>query len=244
MKKFLVKLGLILLVLLVGLFLARNFIARQSVQIGVKTMTGFPLEIDRVNLGVLGGTLSVENLKLMNPPEFKGSLFVDLPLFQVDYETLSLFSGTPHIRKVVVNVKEVVLVKNEHGVSNATVFQNKVSPPTEAKPTTEPAPPASKQAYRVDLVRVHIGTVVIKDYSKGPTPSVKTMKLNQEVVVKDLTENTSITALVMRTMLGPIGSVAGDLVTDVGSTAKQAGETLQKTGKGLFDTLKKAVPQK
>ena len=242
MKKLLFKIAIALVVILVALFFCRNIIARKSVEVGVKTMTGFPLEIGSVDLGIFGGTLEVENLKLMNPPEFQEPMFVDMPSFKVDYVSLSMISGTPHIKELDVNVKEVTIVKNEKGESNATVLQNKVSPPETAGETTTPTTEKKKQAYRVDLVKVHIGTVVIKDYSKGTTPKVRTITLDKDVVVKDLTESSSITAIVMRTMLGPVGDVAGDLVKGVGETAKQASEALQETGKGLFDTIKKAVP--
>ncbi len=246
MKKLLTKILVALVVIVVVLLVCRNFIARKAVEVGVKTVTGFPLTIGSVDLGLFSGALEVDNLKLMNPPEFKEPMFVDMPLFKVDYVTRSMLSGTPHIKVLDVNVKEVTIVKNAQGESNATVLQNKVSPPAPAgeKPAAASTAEKKKQAYRVDLVKVHIGTVVTKDYSKGATPSVRTMNLNQDVVVRDLSESTSITAIVMRTMLGPVGNVAGGLVQDVGGVAKQAGETLQKTGKGLFDSLKKAIPQK
>ena len=45
MKKILVRILAVLVVLVVAAFLFRNFIARKAVEVGVKQVTGFPLEI-------------------------------------------------------------------------------------------------------------------------------------------------------------------------------------------------------
>jgi uncharacterized protein involved in outer membrane biogenesis len=234
---------IIVVVLGVVAFFARNTIARKSVEIGTKQMTGFPLEVGAVDLGVFNGTLEVRDLKLMNPPEFQGGTFVDLPLFRVDYDTMSMLSGAPHIKELVVNVNEVVIIKDEKGRSNATVLQEKVS--GKSGDAEEPAQEEKKQAYRVDLVKIHVGTVVIKDYSSGKLKERK-VTLNVDATYKDITESTNITALVMNTVFGQIGAVVGDVVKGlgdvvggVGDAAKGATDTLQKTGKGVLDIFKK-----
>lgn len=243
MKRLLPKLLIGLLVLVVALYLCRNLIARKSVELGVEKVTGFPLEIGSVKVGLFSGTLEVQKLILMNPPEFQEKMFVDLPLFKVDYHTMSMLGGSPHIKELAVNVEQVVLVKNEKGETNAQVLQAKVTPAASGSDQTKGAEQASKTHYRVDLVRVHIGTVKVLDYSKGK-PSEKKFTLNKDVVFKDVTESTSITALVMNTVFGQVGEVAGEIMKGWGSATKGATDTMQKTGKGVFDKLKQAAPQK
>ena len=242
MKKIL---GWVLVVIVVGmavLFFARNVIVRKAAEVGVKEVTGFPLEIGAVDIGVFSGQLGVSNLKLTNPPDFGDPRFVDMPLFKVDYATFSMLSGAPHIKELVVNVNEVVVVKNQKGQTNANVIQEKLSPPATGQTGGAKQPAATKKkAYRVDLIRVHIGTVIIKDFSKS-TPTERKMVLNRDVTFKDVNESTSISALVMSTILGPLGDVAGDLVKGVGGALTGAEKTLEKSGKGLFDTIKKTVP--
>lgn len=236
MKKLLRRILLVLVVLVAGLYFARNFIARKAVEIGTTKVTGFPLTIGRVKIGLFTGTLEVSGLKLLNPPEFKESRFVDLPLLKVDYDMLSMLRGAPHLREVVINVQEVVLVKNEQGASNATRLQVNLAPAGgEAKP-------AKTTPYRVDLLKLHIGTVIIKDYSKTQ-PTEKKLTLNQDIVFQNITESVSISSLVMRTVFGQVGDVAGELTKGV-NTIKGATGEFQQTGQGLFDDLKKAVPTK
>src|SRR2546425_12612576 len=106
MKKLLLWFGGVVALLIVAAALARNVIARKSVEVGAKRMTGFPLEIGAVDVGLLNGQLDVRDLKLMNPPEFQEKLFVDLPHFHIDYRLGSMLSGAPHINDMQININQ------------------------------------------------------------------------------------------------------------------------------------------
>jgi len=244
LKKLLIRVVLVVVALLVILFLARNFIARKAVEVGVTKVTGFPLEIGSVNVDLFGGKLEVKNLKLTNPPEFHGGVFVDMPNLKVNYRTLSMLSSTPHINEIVVNVEQLLLVKDEKGESNANALQAKVSPPAKATPEGTEKPTEEKKAkYQVDVVRAHVGTIIKRKYVNGLPSDVK-ITLDRDIEIKNVTESSSITALVMKAILGPVGEVAGDLVKGVGGAVKGAGDAVQKAGKGLFDMFNKSAPKK
>jgi hypothetical protein len=244
MKKFLGWLAVIVLVLLAALVLARNFIARISVEIGATRATGFPLEIGSVNVGLFNGQLDVRALKLMNPPDFQEKIFVDMPQLYVDYHLGSMLSGAPHINDMLINIKQLVVVKNGKGESNAMKLKGVVS-----------SGHSSSTKYRVDKLRIHIGTVTIKDYSRGK-PTERNITLNVDATYKDITDSTDITRLVLMTVMSQvhlpdIGIKMDDLKKGLGNVqdaagkaAKGASETLEKAGKGLLDTLKQAAPQK
>ena len=242
MKKFLLWLGIGLLVLVVALVLGRNVIARVSVEVGAKKITGFPLEIGSVDLGLFSSKIDVRNLKLMNPPEFQEKMFVDMPQLYVDYRLGSMFSGAPHINDMLINIKQLVVVKNNKGDSNAMKLKGVVS-----------SGGSSSTKYRVDKLRIHVGTVTIKDYSRAK-PTERNVTLNVDATYKDITDSTDITRLVLLTVMSQvhlpdIGIKMDDLKKNLGSVTDSAGKTLQgasqeveKTTKGLFDSIKKAVP--
>jgi len=244
MKKLLFRILLVLLMLMILSVLCRNFIARKAVEIGVTEVTGFPLKIGAVQVGLFSGQLAIHDLKLLNPPEFADSRFVDLPFFDLQYELGSLLRLAPHIKKIEVRINEVVIVKNEQGKTNANTIQDKVAPPSgnSSEPASKSAAPAKRLAYQVDLLRVHIGTVVIKDYSKGQPPTERKLTLNRDVTFENISESTSVSALVTKVVLGQLGDVAGGLIKSGGAVINDAGQILQKSGKGLFDNLKKVVP--
>ena len=240
MKKILLKILLVLVAVAVIGVLSRNFIARNAVEIGVKKVTGFPLAIGAVQIGLFSSQLDVHDLKLLNPPEFEDQRFVDLPLFQLQYDLGAILHGKLHIKELVVNVKEVVLVTNAKRQTNSDTIQDKLAPASSS--TTTETTPAKKTPYQVDLMHVHIGTIVIKDFSKGQ-PTERKMTLNRDVTFEHISESASVSALVMKAVFGQVADVAGGLIKGGSAVLKDTGQTLQKTGKGLFDNLKKVVPQ-
>ncbi|HUJ10204.1 MAG TPA: hypothetical protein VL171_09270 [Verrucomicrobiae bacterium] len=258
MKKLLWKILAGLVVLLVILFLARNVIARIAVEMGAKRMTGFPLEIGSVDLGLFSSEVHVQNLKLLNPPDFKEKMFVDLPEFRMDYRLGSMLAGAPHITDMLINLKQIVIVKNAKGETNVQRLKGVTSSSSANK--SEPAKPAGgtpakKTSYRVDQLRVHIGTVTYKDYSKAK-PTERTIPLNVNATYQNITDSTDISRLVLMTMLNQvhlpdIGVNVNELeknlsgVTGSASKAMEgAAKSIEKTGQGFFKDLEKSLPKK
>src|SRR2546422_2810042 len=175
--------------LLVVVVLARNFIARKSVELGTERITGFPLTIGTVNVGLFNGQLDVTDLKLMNPREFEDRQFVDLRKLHVNYRLGSMLAGAPHINDMLVDIDHLVVVKNTKGESNAQKL----------KGVTSSDKPSSTK-YRVDQLRIHVGTGEVKDYSHGK-PIEKTLPLDITATYKDITDSTDITRLVLMTVM-------------------------------------------
>src|ERR1700722_1609693 len=127
MKKLLWMVPAGLAVLLVVLFLSLNFIARISVEYGAKKITGFPLKIGSVDVRLFSSKLDVRDLTLMNPPEYQEKMFVDMPELYIDYRLRSMLSGAPHINDMLINIKQLVIVKTAKGDSNAMKLKGVVS---------------------------------------------------------------------------------------------------------------------
>ena len=238
MKKLLWMVPAGLILLLVVLFLSRNVIARVSVEIGAKKITGFPLKIGSVDVGLFSSKVDVRNLTLMNPPEFQEKMFVDMPQLYIDYRLGSMLSGAPHINDMLINIKQLVVVKTDKGDSNAmklkgVVFSGK-----------------SSSKYTIDKLRIHIGTVTLKDYSH-PKPTEHNTPLDIDVTYANITDSTDITRLILLTVMSQvklpdIGIKPDDLKKGLSSVTNQAGQVLKgvtEQTKGLFDNLKKALPQ-
>jgi hypothetical protein len=238
MKKLLWMVPAGLILLLVVLLLSRNVIARVSVEIGAKKITGFPLKIGSVDVGLFSSKVDVRNLTLMNPPEFQEKMFVDMPQLYIDYRLGSLLHGAPHFNDMLINIKQLVVVKTDKGDSNAmklkgVVFSGK-----------------SSSKYTIDKLRLHIGTVTLKDYSH-PKPTEHNTPLDIDVTYRNITDSTDITRLVLLTVMSQvklpdIGIKPDDLKKGLGSVTNEVGQVLKgvtEQTKGLFDNLKKALPQ-
>lgn len=222
----------------------RNWLARQVVQTAVTHATGFPLHIDSVQFDPFRSQVHARGIRLQNPPDFPEPLFVDMPQLYVDYTLPSLLSGGNHVRELHIHIDHLNLVKTTNGQSNVQQLRGVSSSESPAR-----------TRYRLDTLRIQVGKVTIKDYSRA-RPTERTITLNLDRTYRNITDQTSVTRLVLMSMLGPIplpefGVNTADLkrglesVTDAaGQALGTAADALGEAGRGVVDTLKKVVPGK
>jgi len=255
MKKFLT----ILIVLAVVIFvvaLAKDFIIKVSVEKGVDIVTGLKLNIGSLKVGVLKPVVDIKNLKLLNPSNFPDRTMVDMPEIYVNYDLRSIMGGTIHLPEVRMALKEFVVVKNANGELNLDALKN-IQAQKSGKSPTGKAP-----QIKIDLLKLSIGKVIYKDYSRGAPPDVKEFDINLNesytnvdnpyslaslIVVKALM-NTSIAALTHFDLKGLQGTVGGVLssaqkmtstaVATAQETAKQAVKTATETATKAEETVK------
>jgi len=230
MRRALAGLGGAVLVVLAAGYLARGFIGRKAVEMAVARQTGFELKVAALYLGLFGGQIEIRGLELMNPPEFQERTFVDLPFIHVEYDTLSLLRRRPHLRSIVARVDRVCIVTDEKGERNVTRLEHRVA---------EQGGQSSSKAlgYRVDLLQVHVGTVVFEDWSGGRHTTRK-LSLNADATYHNLSEKTPVSELVLGSALRQVG--LGSLGQGLGESLQGATQNLGKAGQGLLDALKKA----
>src|SRR5262245_15550809 len=153
MKKLLIRLILLLLVLGVAAFFARNLIARKAVEVGFSRYTGFPLEIRAVNVSPDFARVEVTDLHLMNPSDFEDVTFVMMPQFLIDYEMGSMVKMSPHVNEMTINISDLHVVKKTNGVSNVQKLRG-VAGGSESTSKEK-----SSSHYQLDKLKIHIGKV-------------------------------------------------------------------------------------
>ena len=122
-------------VLLVAGILLLDTIAKEVLQSQIRAETGMDAKIGRCSVSLLNPTITVEDFKLYNTPEFGGSPCVDMPELHLEYDRPALWSRKIHFKLIRLNVAEVVLVNGKPGKSNFRAAQ-KNNPPSSAKTTT------------------------------------------------------------------------------------------------------------
>ena len=71
--KWLLRLFLLAVVLVVIFFLSLNSVLRVLVEHNIRKQTGMDAEIGRFQLGLTEPTVTIQNLKIYNPPSFGGT---------------------------------------------------------------------------------------------------------------------------------------------------------------------------
>ena len=75
-------------------------------------------EIGSVSLGLAEPTMTIQNLKLYNPPDFGGTPFLDIPEIHVEYDRAALARHELHVTLLRFNLGELDIVKNQAGQTN------------------------------------------------------------------------------------------------------------------------------
>jgi hypothetical protein len=116
--KWLLRLFILAVVLIVIFFLSLNSILRVVIEHNIRAQTGMDAEIGRFKLGLLEPTIEIQNLKIYNPPSFGGTLFLDIPEIHVEYDRTALAKRELHVTLLRFNLGELDIVKNETGQTN------------------------------------------------------------------------------------------------------------------------------
>jgi hypothetical protein len=116
--KWLFRLFLFAVVLIVILLLSLNSILRVYVKHRIRAQTGMDAEIGRFSIGLTEPTVTIQNFKLYNPPSFGGTPFLDIPEVHVEYDRAALAKHELHLTFVRFNLNELDIVKNEAGRTN------------------------------------------------------------------------------------------------------------------------------
>jgi uncharacterized protein involved in outer membrane biogenesis len=156
--KWLLRLFVLAIVLVVVFFLSLDSILRLVMENRIHAQTGMDAEIGRFKLGLAEPTITITDFKLYNPPDFGGTLFLDIPEIHVEYDRLALARREIHVTLLRFNLGELDIVKNEAGQTN--IFSI-ATPPSAKKSGAREKSFAGQTGYTfggIDTLNVSVGT--------------------------------------------------------------------------------------
>jgi len=163
--KWLFRLFLLAVVSIVILLLSLNSILRVWVEHRIRAQTGMDAEIGRFSLGLTEPTVTIQNLKLYNPPGFGGTPFLDIPEIHAEYDRAALARHEIHLTLLRFNLGELDIVKNEAGRTN--IFSLGVTWPSKKSGGGNGAANFKKQTgfefKSIDVLNVSVGTAKFID---------------------------------------------------------------------------------
>jgi len=163
--KWLFRLFLLAVVLIVILLLSLNSILRVWVEHRIRARTGMDAEMGRFSLSLTEPTVTIQNLKLYNPPGFGGTPFLDIREIHVEYDRAALARHEIHLTLLRFNLGELDIVKNEAGRTN--IFSLGVTWPSKKSGGGNGAANFKKQTgfefKSIDVLNVSVGTAKFID---------------------------------------------------------------------------------
>lgn len=244
--KTLAKIVLILGVIVLVGFVAKNEIVRWAVKIGVKS-TGLSAHMGRADVGIRKTHIGFYDFVLDNPSQYKDRTFAKFPKIFINYNLGDVIKGDAHLEEVDIDLAELVIVKNADGTLN--FHDIKVLPAKGPQPKV-----------RIDRFDLKLGKLIYKDYSRGAKPVVKEYQLNVEEHLTNVSGAQDLIGLLTSRMLlsvqrilirSSISDVAGlggvlgkqlgnvlggalDLGKDITGAGKEGAVEIKNKIKGIF----------
>ena len=252
MKKVIGVIAVIFIAVILILAVAKDIIIKTSVEKGVKLVTGLQLNLEGLKVGVFKTLIDIKGLTLFNPPGYKDEIMFEIPEIYVDYDLPAILKGKIHLEEVRLNVKELIVVKNERGDLNLNSLkpvqgQKEGKKPKEEKRIEEKEKGKAPE-MQIDVLALKVGKVVYRDYSKGEPPSVKEFNINLDEKYTNITNPQALVNLIVvqtltSTALATIADIdlkglQETLPGELKAIEKTATETVKKTAKELKKMFK------
>lgn len=127
---------IIFVVLVVAGILLLDTIVREVAEYRIRAETGMGVKIGKLSIGLLNPTVTIENFKMYNTPEFGGSQCLDIPELHVEYDRQAARAGKIHLKLVRFNLAEVDVLQDKNGHSNFDELQKRNGASTNVAPST------------------------------------------------------------------------------------------------------------
>jgi hypothetical protein len=157
--KWLFRLFLLAVVLAIVLLDSLNSILRVFIEHQIRAQTGMDAEVGRFSLGLAEPTMTIQNLRLYNPPSFGGTPFLDIPEIHVEYDRAALARHEIHVTLLRFNLGELDIVKNQAGQTN--IFSLGLSLPSKKSGGNGTAYFKKQTGFEfrsIDVLNVSVGT--------------------------------------------------------------------------------------
>jgi uncharacterized protein involved in outer membrane biogenesis len=162
--KWLLRLFLLAVVIVVILLLSLDTILRVYLEYQIHARTGMEAKIGKFSLGLTRPTVTIQNFKLFNPPDFGGTPFLDIREIHAEYDPLALSKHELHLALMRFNLGELDVVKNEAGKTNLFSIAGSISVKrTGAKTKADFTRQTGLKFTGIDVLNVSIGTLKFVD---------------------------------------------------------------------------------
>jgi uncharacterized protein involved in outer membrane biogenesis len=239
MKKGLLIIGSILLILLVGVFLFLGPIVKVAVEKAVPDLLGAPVQIEKVRIYPLAGSVHIKGLVIGNPEGFKTPSAMELGELRIDIKMLSLFTDTIIVKTVHIDAPQITY---ERGLSasNLSTLQDNVAPPkkpkgeqpVEAAPEKEASSKPAKKVVIEDFLMENGSVNVSMTLAGGNKLEVPLAAIHMEDIGKE-SDGASIGEV--------INEVLDSIIASAGSAATATGDMVGGAVKGVKGAGSSAV---
>lgn len=207
-----------LVVLLVILATVKDRVIKSAIEITSRQVVGVDTVIDEFSLNIVKQSVSIKGLRLYQPESFPEGVFVDITEISTSCKVRPLLSKKIHIPKLVLNLKEVILIKDKSGKLNVDALK------IARKNENEKQDKKEKMSFRIDEMTLTIDKVIYKKYGKDNKPVIKAYDIGiRDKKYENITSPEQLASKIIGSVLKPMALKAGLKSTVMYSVAASTG---------------------
>jgi len=151
----------------------RDLIIKSAIELSSPSIIGAKIEMGSLSLGVLTHQVHIKNFRMYNPPGFPDQIFMSLPEVALKVDINGLLKGRMYFPLVVMDMDKMVVVKNKEGKLNVDSIKM-----IQEQAAANKGKPMKLPAFKIDLLELNLGKVIVEDYTHAPPVHVEAYDLN------------------------------------------------------------------
>jgi uncharacterized protein involved in outer membrane biogenesis len=155
--KWLFRLLILVIVLLVAFILLLDTMARAFTEREIKRQTGLNVTIGRMEVGLWNPKFHLENFVLYNAPEYGGAPMINLPELHIEYNWRELMAGKLHFTLLRINLAEISVVEGRDGRHNLMDLDARIQASAKARAKAGRKAAAEPEFGGIDTLNLSIG---------------------------------------------------------------------------------------
>jgi len=221
LKSIVIAIGLVLIVGAIGSLLLMTQVdawLRDGVASALQYVTHTDLQLERVQVVPLRQAVVITGLNIGNPATFKNGAAVKIPKLTVEFDTKTLFSRTPTIRKIIVGAPEVALRYELGEGTNLGALINTIAQQAPADASSRARRLFKVQEFQCEQGRMSLSANLVPAQMETVLPAFTLTDLGAKPLGVGEITSTALRSVLSQTLTakGLLGPVAGKIREEIG----------------------------
>lgn len=225
---------LFILVLILGVvaFLAKDWLIKEVFASAVQTLTGFDAKAKGLRVDLGKAAFHLEGLILLNPGEFEERIFADVPEIYLRMNLIPLLRGErTHINELRLYIRELNIEKTKTGVSNVSLL-------TSVKKSGPPSTPSAKKKsmpFQLDRFELSLRKVSYHDRSSLVSKKLSLDMHAEKLVFEGIQDPKSIINIILMKIMSatPFDNL-GINTAEIKNQLRSSVKTVRDFGERVF----------
>jgi uncharacterized protein involved in outer membrane biogenesis len=159
--------------------LLKDIIAKSLAEKNLRDNTGMDAKIEKMEVGLMTPTVSLDGLKIYNTEQFGGGTFLDMPELRLEYVPGDIRDGKMHLKTMRLSLAEIHIVKDKDGRTNLEMLDKEVKKKSSGQKTKTNVPGVDFGG--IDTLYLTVGKLKITDLNNSKNDREVNVGLKDEV---------------------------------------------------------------